>query len=490
VSRGTILAVLLTSATLGIDRNALAAFLSAQAPALPASAAAAPRGFDRLAAQRDTRALLESLIALDTQNPPGNEILVARHLDALLRAVPGIETRILDPGDGRANFVARLRASKPSKRAVLVMGHMDVVGADASKWSSPPFTATERDGFLYGRGAIDDKGPLAATAIALRLLAPLRDSLDRDIILLGTAAEEGGDQGMTRVLANHVDLIKDAEFALNEGGRVRMRGGRVYAVNVQVTEKLSYVVDVRARGTSGHGSVPQPDNAIAALSRALGRVHAWKPPVRLTATTREYFAKLARVEPDAAMRQAMNELTTATDRSAIDRAADVLSRDSVHSANLRTGVSLTMIDGGIRANVIPSDATAVLNVRILPDGDIAADVATLNRVGAEPQVTFTLRGRAQTAPPASSSTTELFKAMEVAATTMVPDVVVIPFMSNGATDGAALRAAGIPTYGILPLPLDMDDELRMHGDNERVPLSSLGWGAEYLYRVLLAVAGR
>jgi acetylornithine deacetylase/succinyl-diaminopimelate desuccinylase-like protein len=483
VSRGTILALVLTSAT-------LARALSAQAPALPAAAAAAPPGFDRAAAQRDTRALLDALIALDTQNPPGNEILVARHLDTFLRGVPGIETRVLDPGDGRANFVARLRATKPSKRAVLIMGHMDVVGADASKWSSPPFAATERDGYLYGRGAIDDKGPLAATAIAMRMLAPLRDALDRDVILLGTAAEEGGDQGMARVLASHFDLIKDAEFALNEGGRVRMRGGRIYAVNVQVTEKLSYTVDVRARGTSGHGSVPLPDNAIAALSRALGRVHAWKPPVRVTATTREYFAKLARVEPDAAMRQAMIELTTATDQSAIDRAADVLSRDPVHSANLRTGVSVTMIDGGIRTNVIPSEATAALNVRILPDGDIAADVATLNRVGAEPQVTFSLRGRVQTAPPASASSTELFKAMETAATAMVPGVVVIPFMSNGATDGAALRAAGIPTYGLLPLPLEMDDELRMHGDNERVPVSSLGWGAEYLYRVLLAVARR
>lgn len=447
-------------------------------------------GFDRVAAERDTLQLLKELVALDTQNPPGNEVRVARHLEALLRGVPGIETHVLDPGDGRANFVARLRATTPAKRPVMVMGHMDVVGADASKWATPPFQATERDGYLYGRGVIDDKGPLAATAIAMRMLAPLRDRLDRDIILLGTAAEEGGDQGIERVLASHRHLIADAEFALNEGGRVRLRNGRIYAVNVQVTEKLSHVVDVVAKGTSGHGSVPLPDNAIAALGRALARVQAWKPRVRLNDVTREYFRRLSLIETDQTMKQAMASLVAARDQASVDRAAAVLSRDPAFNASLRTGASITMVTGGIRSNVIPSDATAVINVRILPDGDIAGDVAEMNRVGAEPNVTFTLRGRPEKAPPVSPAAAPLFQAMETAARTLAPDAVVIPFMSTGATDGAALRAAGIPTYGILPLPLAMEDELRMHGDNERAPLSSIGWATEYMYRTLLNVAAR
>jgi acetylornithine deacetylase/succinyl-diaminopimelate desuccinylase-like protein len=194
----------------------------------PAASAQNGTGFDRASAQQQTLALLKELVSLDTQNPPGNEILVARHLDGFLKGVPGIETRILDPGDGRANFIARLRASKPTRRAVLIMGHMDVVGADTAKWTSRPFQPTERDGYLYGRGTIDDKGALAATAVAMRLLATRRDSLDRDIILLGTAAEEsGGDHGIATVLGKHFDLIKDAEFALNEGGRARARRGKV-----------------------------------------------------------------------------------------------------------------------------------------------------------------------------------------------------------------------------------------------------------------------
>jgi acetylornithine deacetylase/succinyl-diaminopimelate desuccinylase-like protein len=405
--------------------------------------------------------------------------------------VPGIETAILDPGDGRANFVARLRATRPTKRAVLVMGHMDVVGADLAKWTSPPFQPTERDGYLYGRGTIDDKGALAATAVAMRLLAARRDSLDRDIILLGTAAEEsGGDQGISTILGKHFDLIKDAEFALNEGGRVRARQGKVFSINIQVTEKISYVVTATARGTSGHGSVPLADNPIAALARALARVHDARQPARLSDVTRAYFGGLAKVEQDPAMRQVMQAISTARGQADIDKAAAVLSRESVHNAVLRDASSLTMVTGGIRANIIPSEATATLNARILPDSDIRAYLAELNRIGAEKQVTFTIQREPQKSPPVSSTKTPLFLAMESIGRAMAPDAAVVPMLSTGATDGAALRAAGIPTYGILPLPLDQEDELRMHADNERVPVSALGWGTEYLYRVLSSVAMR
>ena len=446
--------------------------------------------FDRASAQHETLTVLKELVALDTQNPPGNEVLVARHLDQFLRGVPGIETRILDPGDGRANFIARLRAVTPTKRAVLVMGHMDVVGADAAKWTSPPFQPTERDGYLYGRGTIDDKGALAATAVAMRRLAARRESLDRDIILLGTAAEEGGDQGIGTVIAKHFDLIKDAEFALNEGGRVRARRGAVYSINIQVTEKISYVVTATSRGSSGHGSVPLPDNPIAALSRALARVHDASQPARVGEITRAYFTGLAKVEQDPAMRQAMQAIGAARTQAEIDKAATVLSRDPVHNAVLRDAVSLTMVNGGIRANIIPSDATATLNARILPDSDIRAYVTALNRIGNEKQVTFAIQREPQKAPPVSSTKTPLYMAMESVGRAMAPEAAVVPMLSTGATDGAALRAAGIPTYGILPLPLEQEDELRMHGDNERVPLASIGWGTEYLYRVLSTVAMR
>jgi acetylornithine deacetylase/succinyl-diaminopimelate desuccinylase-like protein len=449
---------------------------------------APPPGFDRAAAQRETRAHLEALIGLDTQNPPGNERRVAAYFDSVLRRVPGIETRILDVGNGRANFIARLRATRPTKRPVLVMGHMDVVGADTAKWDTPPFQATERDGYLYGRGAIDDKGPLAASVAALMQLARQRDRLTRDVILLGTAAEEGGTVGIDWVVDSAFDLIGDAEFALNEGGRVRVRDGRIATVNIQTTEKVPYSVVATARGPSGHGSVPLPDNALAALARATARVHEWRAPVQLNETTRLYFARLAEIEGDSTMRRAMQRLSASgADSATIAAAAAVLSRDPLHNAVLRTAASFTLLNGGHRSNVIPSEGTATFNVRVLPGDDIRAVVRRMEDAGAEPQVRFELSGEPGADPPPSPVTTDLFVSMERAAKAMSPSVVVVPFMSTGATDGAVLRARGIPTYGILTFPLAMDTELRMHGDNERVPIGALGWGAEYLYRVLHGV---
>ena len=453
--------------------------------------APAPAGFDRAAGQRSTEAHLRALIALDTQNPPGNEMITARWFDSVFAKIPGVERRIVDVGGGRANFVARLRATRATKKPVLIMGHMDVVGADTAKWETPPFEATVRDGYLYGRGAIDDKGMLAAVTTVMQQLSVRRNRLDRDIIFLATAAEEGGSGGIDSIVGNHFDLIRDAEFALNEGGRIRVQDGRVRTVNIQTTEKIYYEVVGRATGPSGHGSVPLPDNALAALAHAAVHVHKWKPPVRLNETTRLYFARLAQIETDSTMRSAMLRVSApGASKAQIDSAADVLSREPLHNAVLRTGASLTIIQGGTRSNVIPSEGTATFNVRTVPGDDINEIVKEMNRVGGEKQVVFELDGGVSPAPPVSPVSTALYQAMDRAAKTMAPDAIVVPFMSTGATDGALLRQNGIPTYGILPMPLIMEDELRMHGDNERVPVAALGWATEYLYRVLLLTAGR
>jgi acetylornithine deacetylase/succinyl-diaminopimelate desuccinylase-like protein len=217
-------------------------------------------------------------------------------------------------------------------------------------------------------------------------------------------------------------------------------------------------------------------------------VHEWKAPVKLNETTRLYFARLATIEKDTAVRRAMQEVSAPQASAAqIDAAADVLARDPLYNAVLRTGQSLTLVAGGIRSNVIPSEGRATFNVRVLPNDDVREIVREMQRAGAESQVTFRLTGVVQAAPPPSPVTSDLFRSMEAAAKAMEPRTTVIPFMSTGATDGAVLRAKGIPTYGILPMPLPLEDELRMHGDNERVPIDALGWAAEYLYRVLLGV---
>ncbi|MES2522793.1 MAG: M20/M25/M40 family metallo-hydrolase [Gemmatimonadota bacterium] len=467
----------------------LHASLSAQSSPYTVSAPA-PAGFDRALAQRVAQEHLTRLIAINTQNPPGNELKTAQYFDSVFATIPGVERHVLPAGEGRANFIARLRAGRPTGKPVLVMGHMDVVGIDSTKWTTPAFTATIKDGYLYGRGAIDDKGMLATVTAALQQLAPQRDGLDRDIIFVATAAEEGGPGvGIDLIIEKHWDLIKDAEFALNEGGRVRVANGMVRSVNIQTTEKMSYNIVATAKGPSGHASVPLPDNVLAALARAVSRVHEWKAPVMLNEITRTYFEKLGRIEERTAFKLAMQRISKpGATQAQINAAAAVLSQEPLHNAVLRTGQSLTLMNGGIRNNVIPSEGSATFNTRVLPNDDVTKIVAAFNRVAKEPAVTFALSGEPRVSPPVSPITSALYRAMEQSALAMAPRTTVIPFMSTGGTDGAALREKGIPTYGILPMPLPMEDELRMHGDNERVPVLAIGWAAEFVYRTLQTVS--
>lgn len=457
--------------------------------------AEAPTGLDRGQLLARARAHLTELIACDTRNPPGNELVAARYLDEVFSKIPGTTRHLLPVGDGRANFIARLKAPAATRPPVLVMGHMDVVGVEEDRWATPPLVAAVVDEggeeYIHGRGAIDDKGMLSTALAAIQALAPRRNELDRDVIFLATAGEEGGPRvGMEEVINKHLDLLGNAEFAINEGGRVRIRDGRIVSVNIQTTEKVPYAVLVNASGTGGHASVPLVDNALAALSRAVARVDAWQAPVVLNETTRLYFAGLAAMEPDPERSRAMREISApgASD-AVVNEAARVLSRDPLHNAVLRSGQSLTIMSGGQVVNVIPSEAQATFNVRVMPDDDIEELVRIFNKVAAEPRVVFSLRGEPRAAPPVSPVGSSLYKAMESAARVMAPSAAVIPFMSTGATDGALLRAAGVPTYGILPMPLSEGDELRMHGHDERVPVSSLAWAAEYLYRTLDEVAG-
>jgi len=481
ISLGTVLT--LATASCGLMRSSVAPEDVYKVSAVP------PAGFDRVQAAAKSLELVKVYIATNTENPPGNELALAQIIAHELAGLPGMEISLLDVGEGRGNLVARLRALNPVAAPVLVMAHMDVVGAQLDKWSMPPFQATIRDGYIYGRGIIDDKGMLAASVTVMHELAKNRHLLKRDVILLATAAEEGGpDLGIDWVLENHPELIDDAEFALNEGGRIRVRDGRVVSVNIQTTEKVPYNVVATSRGPSGHGSVPLPNNALAALARAVSRVHDWRPPVHLNATTRLYFERLAEVEAERDMAKAMRNVSRAKTEKELNEAADLLSREPFHNAVLRTGLSLTMLNGGIRTNVIPSEGSATFNVRVLPGDDLFEVISEMRRVANEPTVEWRLDGELKTDPPVSPVTTALFRSMEAAANTMAPDAVVLPFMSTGATDGAALRRSGIPTYGVLPLPLEMIDELRMHGDEERAPVEALGWATEYIYRVLAGVA--
>jgi acetylornithine deacetylase/succinyl-diaminopimelate desuccinylase-like protein len=445
---------------------------------------------DRIAFESETVAQLQALIRFDTTNPPGNELALAEHLVKVLGA-DGIAAKLLIPVAGRAAVVARLTGNGAA-RPVMLMAHMDVVGVEREKWSHDPFAGEIHDGYLYGRGAIDDKGMLAANLMAMLLLKRnLVDAgieLERDVVFLATADEEtGGEWGMRWLVSEHRDLL-DAEFAINEGGRTRIiEGGKRYLA-IQTAEKISHMVTVTARGPAGHSAIPLEGNAIFRLGRALALLSDYREPVTLTETTRRFFAGLARMWPNAIEREAMT-LLISDDPAASARGEKVLSRIPVFNAVMRNGISATKIAGGVAGNVIPAEASAVLNVRTIPGYGIDDVIARMRAHVPDADISFTVAGHTDEAP-ASDPNSAMFNAIADAARELDPSITVVPYMSTGGTDSSHLRRIGIDSYGILPFPMQQADEERMHGHDERVPVESLHFGTRLIYESVRRVAAR
>jgi acetylornithine deacetylase/succinyl-diaminopimelate desuccinylase-like protein len=455
---------------------------------MAATSVAGAQAPDWTRARDETVEHLRAMIRMNTTNPPGNEILVARYLDSTLKA-EGIETHLFEPAKGRAAFVARLKGNG-SKQPVVIMAHMDVVGVEREKWSVDPFAAEIRDGYIYGRGAFDDKGMLASELQTMLLLKrhiiDKGGTLSRDVILVANSDEEaGGEYGMGWLIENHPDLVR-GEFALNEGGRTRIVNGKRLYVAVQNTEKVSHALTVTARGPGGHASIPLKGNAIVRLGRALAAIGDHKEPILINPTTREFFGRLAKVWPDSAEKRAMADVVSRDPRR-IRRGASILERTPVFNAVLRNGISATLVDGGIRVNVIPTEAEATLNVRTLPGESIDSVVARLNRKINDPLVTITVKDRGLDAP-ASDFNSPMFEALTSVVAELDPSMIVVPYMSTGATDSARLRAWGMQAFGVLPYPMAPDDEERMHGNDERLSIEALEFGTKMIYGAVLRVA--
>lgn len=431
---------------------------------------------------------LQRLIRFPTVNPPGNELALARYLHDVLTGA-GIESTLLEPAPDRGTVVARLRGTGKHD-PVMLMAHMDVVAVERESWTYDPFGGEVHDGFLYGRGAIDDKGMLAANLVTMLLLRRWLDAgngpLTRDVIFLATADEEtGGPWGIDWVIASHPELIR-AEFAINEGGRTRVMDGKPLYVAVQTTEKVSHVLELVARGTSGHASIPLPDNPLIRLGRALATVGAHHEPVRLNATTREFFARLGTVWPDEAERRAMLDVTS-DEHGFVERGARVLAQVPVLNALLRNSISPTVLEGGVAVNVIPAEGRATLNVRTLPATRIEEVIERLQSLIGDSRVEVKNLGGAGHDPPPSSFTSPLFEALVATADELMPGLLVAPYMSTGATDSAVVRGFGVQCYGILPFPMDQEDENRMHSHDERIAVDSLLFGTRFLFSAVRRV---
>jgi len=306
--------------------------------------------------------------------------------------------------------------------------------------------------------------------------------LSRDVVFVATSDEEaGGEWGIDWLATHHPEMVR-AEYALNEGGRIRIVGGRRLYAAVQCAEKVPNIITVAAKGPGGHAAIPRPDNPLVRLGRALAAIGAHREPVRLLPTTRRVFGGLAKVWLNARERRAMADVASGV-ATRVKRGANALAAIPVFDAVLRNGISPTILRGGVRANVIPAEASATLNVRTLPGQSIDAVAKRIRRAIGDRSVSVEVTSRGHDAPP-SDDRTPMFAAIAETIHALDARTAVVPYLSTGATDSARLRRLGVKAYGLLPFPLEQGDEERMHGHDERVSLESLAYGVRLVYGVV------
>ena len=425
------------------------------------------------------------LIHIDTSSPPGNETKAAEYLKQVFER-EGIPAQIYEMEPGRGNVVARIKGNG-SKKPLLLMGHLDVVGVQKEKWTVDPFAAIRKNGYVYGRGSIDDKDKVTTALMVTLLLKRMKVPLDRDVIFLGEAGEEGESRvGIGFMVNQHWNDIA-CEYAITEGGSMTAREGKVRTVEIATTEKVPRGVELVAHGQAGHGSRPRFDNAIVHLSEAVAKVGAHQPPMRLNDTTRTYFERLATIStPEEADRY--NHLTDPARAPAIE--AYFAEHELTHYSILRTSVVPTIIKGGFRTNVIPSEAEANLDIRALPDEDMPKLYEYLKKVINDPAVEVVRSSRGGREPGAPSRIdNEMFRSFEAVQKQMFPGAITLPSMLTGATDNAQLRAKGVQAYGFGPIVDEKEASAGggAHGDDERLRESSLYSEVEFIWRSVLPV---
>jgi acetylornithine deacetylase/succinyl-diaminopimelate desuccinylase-like protein len=449
---------------------------------------------------QDTAKLLSELIRVDTSNPPGHEGQIAELLASKFGSL-GFQIDIIPtPEKGKSHFIARLKGDG-SKKPLLLAAHADVVGVEREKWTVDPFQGLVKDGYVYGRGAIDFKGGLAVFAQAVIMLARNKVPLARDVIFVSEADEEGGKYNTTWLAEQHWDKI-DCEFALNEGGWIMKNpDGKVRYVSISTADKSGVSLTLTAHGTSTHSSMPRPDNAIFTLSRALAKIADYDTKPQLIPSTKEFFLTLAKTSKPP-MSTYLTNLVNSQDPKLVQQADHEISKDPLLHAIMRNTIAPVLMSAGFRGNVIPGTAQATINFRIIPGTNPEDLIAEMKAVIDDPRidVTFATGVTGGTRPLAvlermrktqpSSQETELYQTLARVAQAVYPEAAVTPYLFQAGTDAFAWRSRDIPVYGIYPYPIDADDLTRMHGNDERVSVASLRTGTDMIYRTLVEVAGR
>ena len=437
---------------------------------------------DWSALQRETVQILSDYLRINTANPPGNELDGALFLKRILER-EGFEVQLLDTAEFRgrrgANLYTRLKGNG-SRKAIALVSHIDVVPADPRYWSVDPYSGAIKDGYIYGRGALDMKSQGIAHLMAMVALKRSGAPLTRDIVFIANTDEELGSLGAIVFAEKHADLLKDVEFLMTEGGGNSFKDGKLEYFGVGVAEKRTFWQHLTVKGTPSHGSRPTKANPVPRLVRALNKIAAYETPLHPTPGVRKFFKDIS-VSYQGQQRTWLADIDAAIK---VPRAREWILSDLYWNAILRNTISLTGLQGSNKTNVIPAEAGADIDIRLLPDADPNQVLETLKRIVDDTAVVWTAQLQPK-APLESPLDNDLFRAIERAARERDPKAFVTTPMLTGATDRPTYRALGIATYGFDPFKVETADAQRgVHGNDERISAENMGFGVKYLYDVL------
>jgi acetylornithine deacetylase/succinyl-diaminopimelate desuccinylase-like protein len=427
---------------------------------------------------------MQQYLRIDTTNPPGNEMRGAQFFKKILDA-EGIQNEVFEYAPGRADLWALLpRGATQTRRPIVLLNHMDVVTSDPSHWTVPPLSGEVVNGSMYGRGAQDMKEEGLAQLVVMVMLKREKIVLDRDVIFLAVSDEEAAGTGTDWFIANKRELLRDAEFLINEGGENLLQNGNVRYVGVDVGEKTPLWLHITAHGRPGHGSRPIPESAPNRLVRALNRLIQYQPPLHVLPVVDEFFKTMAPYEPPERARMFADIGKAILDKSVQQR---VTADESINFL-LRDTISVTMLGGSQQTNVIPPEAWANVDVRLLPGRDPKEFLESIRKVVNDPSVTVEPENPEFRVANSSPTNTALYGAIREVTRAYFGTTPVAPRITSGYTENQRYRPLGIHAYGYTPYTATEEEGSTEHGNDERVRVEELRRAPKILYDVVTRVA--
>ena len=440
------------------------------------------KGIDWDALTREATDLLSNYIKINTSNPPGNELPAAKMLKEKLLH-DGIPAAVFEPSPGRGVIAGRLRGIGKNHKALILLSHMDVVPANAKEWSVQPFSGEVKSGEIWGRGALDDKGPGVVALMAMLAIKRSRILLDRDILFIATGDEEmGGKDGAGWVAEHQPNLYKDAGYVLNEGGAIRTDSAGHLFYSVAITEKSPLWLRLNATGPTGHAAAPPAETAVTRLVAALGKLADYQPPTKVTPVVQDYFNKLATLDQNQPKLLDLRQALTDADFEKQFVSAPI------HNAMVRDTLTPTVLDAGYKTNIIPSTASAELDCRLLPEEDPKEFIKIIREQMNDDNIK--IKELLSFPTLMSSDRSELMNAIVTLSRRKDKDAPVIPAMLAGFNDSHYFRQRGLIAYGFVPIQFTDQEGAMVHGKDERIPIKSLRDGIERMVELLRIMGGQ